>query len=264
MPNAMPGREALLKAEELAVKALELADTLAEPHAALGNLKRYLHWDFPGSEKEFKRAIELDPSSFQAHYGYSYSLTAMGRHNEAIAEIRRAQQLDPHNLLTRRAAANHFNSARRYDEAIEQCQIALEIDPNYRLVYAPLAVAYEGKGQFGEAVTARQKSLTLGGRSEEEVTGLSDAYATSGREGYWRWMLDDFTEIVRQGGNIRGRDIAAIHVRLGEKDQAFEWLEKDYQEHEGGLIFIRVDPGWDLLRDDPRFQDLLRRMNLEP
>jgi serine/threonine-protein kinase len=153
--------------------------------------------------------------------------------------------------------------ARRYDEAIEQCLLALEIDPNYRLAYEFLARVYENMGKYDEAAAARQKDWILGGASEEEIAGLSEA-AALGTKAYWRWLLNNREKRASQGEYFRPINFAIGHAQLDEKDQAFEWVAKAYEERDGGLITIAVDPYWDPLRDDPRFQDLLRRMNLEP
>jgi len=139
----------------------------------------------------------------------------------------------------------------------------LALDSNFQAVYETLADSYLGKGLYEEAVATLQKSLILEGASEEEVVGLADAYATSGEMGYWQWQLDYVKERAKQA-YVRPIAFAEFYAQLGEKDQAFEWLEKAYQERDGGLVFLNVRQEWDPLRDDPRFQDLLRRMNLQP
>ncbi len=261
--GAMSGQEAMPLAEEMAEKALEIDNTLAEAHAALGDVRRAYYWDDLGAEREYKIALELDPSSYRAHYGYSFALSTMGQHDEAIAQIRRAQELDPLSLEARQAAANLFMNARRYSEALEQSEAALELDPDFRLGWNRMGWAYEEMGQYQEAAAARLKALILGGASQEEVAGLADA-ATLGAESYWRWRLVYSTERVKRGESVSPDTFANIYTHLGEKDQALEWLEKAFAERETGLTFLKTRPVWDPLRDDPRFHDLLRRMNLEP
>ncbi len=256
--RAMPKQEAMPKAEELAIKALEIDNSLSEAHTELGRVKLFYYWDWAGAEKEFKLAIELDPSSADAHSGYAFFLEAMGRFDEAIEEGRRKQQLDPLNPGV--PLVEYFHNARRYDEAIEQAQTLLEINPNFQQLYRTLSFPYEAKGMYEEAAATLQKEWILGGASEEEVAGLSDA-ATLGAEAYWRWKLDYFTEKANQE-YVPPTEFIVIHAALGEKDQAFELLEKAYDEHEGTLWLLKVSPKFDPLRDDPRFQDLLRRMNL--
>ena len=153
--------------------------------------------------------------------------------------------------------------ARRYEEAIQESRAALDMNPNYQRAYFWLLSAYQAMGLYQEAATALQTLLTLQGASEEEVAGLADA-AALGAEGYWRWMLDYDEERERRGEYVRPTNFAISFAHLGEKDQAFEWLERAYEEREALLMYLKGSPLFDPLRDDPRFQDLLRRMNLEP
>jgi len=261
--DAMAAEEAMPRAEELANKALEIDSTLAEALTTRASIKRAYYWDWEGAERDYKRALELDPSSSLTHAMYAFWMTVMGRHEEAISLARRAQQLDPFALHQRAQLAAVFFMARRHDEAAEQAQRMLEIDPTYATAYGNLLVSYLATGSYQEAVAARQMQMSLTGASEEEVAGLSEAYATSGMDGYWRWRLDYRTEQATQE-YVSPASFANIHAQLGEKDQAFEWLEKAYEERDGSLIFLKSAPAWDPLRDDPRFTDLLRRMNLEP
>ena len=260
--RAMPAEEGMLKAEEMATKALELDSTLAEAHTVLADVKRHYYWDWEGAEKEYKLAMELDPSFFEAPYGYAFFMSAMGRHDEAIALGKRAQQLDPLNPATRTSAASRLRFARRFEESIEEIQSTFEMDPNYLPANKNLAEVYENMDLYEEAVAARGKALIFEGASEEEVADLSRAFATSGPKGYWRWLLDYHKEKADRGEYVAPMDIAIYHAQLDETDQAFEWLEKAYEAR--GLSLLKADPYWDPLRDDPRFNDLLRRMNLEP
>ncbi len=255
-PAAMP------KAEEMALKALELDDQFAEAHAVRGDVLRAFHWDWAEAEKEYKRAIELDPSSFDAHYGYAFLLGALGRHDESIIEIKLAQQVDPLNPAARTAAASMFRYARRYEESIEQLEAVLEIEPDFAGAYQRLALIYELTGLYQEAAAARQQEQILGGASTGKMAGILKAAAT-GKEAYWRWWLGYNQEKAKKE-YFSPREFAGIYAQLGEKDQAFEWLEKAFADRVPGLFNIKVAPGWDPLRDDPRFTDLLQRMNLMP
>jgi len=257
--RVMSTEEAMPKAEEMAMKALELDHTLAETHAVLGDIQRVFHWNLEEAEKEYKLAMELDPSSYGAPFGHSFVMSALGRHDEAIVAIQRAQQLDPLNPLARTAAALHFIWARRYDEAIEQARAVQQIYPDLPRVYQRLAFTYEFMELFDEAAAAWQQWQSLVGVSEEEVAGISEA-ASSGMEAYWRWMLD----YARANGNVSTLIVASYYARLGEKDQAFEWLEKAYEERESSMVLLNVYPSFDPIRNDPRFTDLLLRLNLEP
>ncbi|MDA2935563.1 protein kinase, partial [Acidobacteria bacterium AH-259-D05] len=260
--HAMPHREAMPKAEDLLMKGLEIDNALGEAHALLGSLKHNYHRDWAGAEKEFKLAIELDPSSVGVHQGYAFFLTRMGRHDEAIAHSRRALQLDPLNFTARTVLAEHFHKARRYDEGIEQCRTVLETDPDYQRAHYVISWMYEEKGLYKEAAAAYQKYLTLGGAGQDEVAGLSDA-AASGAESYWRWKLDYWKERAKQE-YVQSWQFAKIYAVLDEKDQAFDWLDRAYEARESSLASLKVNPRFDNLRSDPRFQDLLLRMNLEP
>ena len=260
--HAMPHREAMPKAEELVMTALELDNRLGEAHARLGRLKTTYHWDWAGAEKEFKLALELDPSSASAHTGYAALLLWMGRSDEGIAHMRRALQLDPLNYGRRARLAEHFHKARRYDEGIEQCQAVLEINPNFQRAHYVISWMYEEKGLYKEATAAYQRYLILGGASQEEVAGLAEA-AASGHEDYWRWRLDYWKERAK-AEYVQSWQFAKIYAALGEKDQAFEWLEKAYEGREASLGSLKVHPRFDSFRSDPRFHDLLLRLNLEP
>jgi len=262
---AMPHREAMPKAKDLAMKALEIDNSLGEAHAWLGMLRLQFDYDWLEAEKEFKLAIEFSPSYDWSHLGYAFYLTAMGRHDEAIAEAKKAWQLNPLDLGLITVVAEHLFNARRYDEAMEQCQTVLDIDPTFQRAHNVLRWVYEIKGMYEEAAAAWQKvEITLGRANEEEVAGLSDA-AASGAEAYWRWRLDYGTERAEQGEYMSPSGFYQIYAALGEKDKAFEWLEKAYEARQGGnFTTLKVTPRLDPLRDDPRFQDLLRRMNLAP
>jgi serine/threonine-protein kinase len=259
--GVIPPGEAIPKAEELAMKALEIDNMLGLAHGALAAIRYRYHWDWEGAERKFKIALELDPVSTMGPY--PALMSTMGRHDEAIALAKRAIQLDPARLGLRMVTAAVLAHARRYDEAIEQCEIVLDLNPNFN-VYRRLSEVFALKGLYEDAVSAYQKFLTLEGiANEEEITGLADAYQISGKEGYWRWMLDYWTERAKQE-YVPRTDFAMIYAYLGDKDQAMRWLEEGYKEHEFLMTSLKVAPAWDPLRDDPRFQDLLLRMNLEP
>ena len=259
--RAAPAQEAMPQAEETAMKALELDDTLSEAHAVLADVKRAYHWDWAGAEEEYNLALQLDPGSFDAPNQYAFFLTGMGRHDESTAMGRRAQQLNPLDPSMRAGACARLGYARRYEEAMLECQAALELEPDYLSAYRDLGQIYEDMALYPKAAAARQKEWTLSGASEEEVTGLTTA-AISGKEDYWQWTLDYWKRRSEQE-YVSASTFARIYASLGDKDQAFEWLEKAHQARDGTLL-VMIDPLLDPLRDDPRFQDLLLRMNLEP
>ncbi len=259
-----PAEEFVSLAEAAAKKAVELDDSLAEGHTALATVKAN-KWDWPEAEREFKRAIELNPNYANAHYFYAFFyLTPMGRHEESIREMKRALELDPLSLIMNSNLARAYFLARQYDQAIAQERKTLEIDPNFPHAHAYLAAVYEQKGMFREAAEEWGKShfyiLSL---SPAEVAALKQAYAEKGAKGYWQKSIEFFRVRSKQD-YVRSWLYPQAYVRLGDKDKAFEWLEKAYQGHDVGLGFLKVHPAFDSLRSDPRYKDLMRRVGLPP
>ncbi len=250
--------EVLPRAKEAVEKALAIDDTLAEAHAALGSIRFYA-WDWSGAEREFKRAIELNPNYKPSHPNYQQYFLNMKRFDEAVAESKRVLELDPVSAHYNRNVAMILYFARRYDEAIEQCQRTLELDPNMLTAYNWLWRAYEQKGLYDQAVEAYLKTGQI---NPEAVAALRGAYATSGWKGFWRKALDVNMERAKRGVNLHA--LAENYARLGEKDQALYWLEKAIERREAVITIHNRNPFWDGFRSDPRFADLIRRMGLEP
>jgi tetratricopeptide (TPR) repeat protein len=246
-------------------KALELDPNIAEVHNSLAGLRLYYYRDVPGAESEFKRAIELDPNYVEARAHYGGYLTLIGRFDEAVAQSKRAQELDPLSPgISRRFGRTLFH-ARRYDEAIQQFLRALELNPGYTLAHEDLGDAYEQKKMYGEAVAAWREAMTLS-RNDELAATLERAYKKSGYEGAVKAAsqkrLEQLVEKARRGEFVPAMDFVRLYVRLGDKEQAFAWLEKAYGERTRLIFNIKVDPLFDDLSADPRFADLLRRLNL--
>ena len=256
--GALP-KEAFPKAKAAALKALELDGSLAEAHAALGFVLLYWDWDWSAAESELKRAIELNPSYVVGHHWYAEYLSAMGRHDKAIAEVKRAQELDPLSPLMLVIGGEVCIFARRYDEDIEQCRKALELDSNYALAHSYLGDAYLGKRMYKEAITEYENYARLSNRT----LGLAFAYAAAGRRAEAVQILDRAREQLKPG-EIPLWSVACLYIGLGENQRALDWLEKAYEERDPNMIFLKVDFGLDPLRSDPRFQNLLRRMNFPP
>jgi TolB-like protein/Tfp pilus assembly protein PilF len=261
--SAVSSAEAAPKAKAAALRALELDDTLAEAYTALAT-KTFNHdWDWSVAEKGFQRARALNPGYNPVHQRYSLYLVAMGRTDESAAEISRAMELDPGSLSTNFSDGWRFYLARRYDEAIIQLRSTLEMDPNYPLAHLVLGQAYEQRGAYEGAVAELQKAAALSRRSPHMIAELGHAFAIEGkRDEAWN-VLDELRGLSPQH-YVSPFDIATVYAGLGEKDRAMEWLEKAYQDRSSGLVFAKVDPELDSLRSDPRFSDLLRRMNLQP
>ena len=261
--NRIPPREAMPKAKAAAMRALELDETLAEAHASLGRVLAAYDWDWTSAEKEYKRAIELNPRYATAHQWYGGYLAVMGRSNEALAERKRAQELDPLSLIINSELGMAFYYARDYDQAIEQFHKTLELDQNFPPGRAFLLAAYEQKGMYGEAIAEFKRAIPAKGISEVGLlrAGLGHTYAVSGKKSEARKVLAELKQLSEQG-YVPAPSIALIYAGLGEKDQAFAWLEQGYEERAFQMQWIKIEPRWDSLRSDPRFQDLLGRLGV--
>ncbi len=253
----LPPQEAFPRAKAAAMKALEIDDTLAEAHTSLAFARHHYDWDWSGAEEEYKRALELNPGYATAHQWYAEYLTTVGRHEEAIAEIRRAQELDPLSLVIDSNVGRLLYHAHRYDQAIDELQNTLKLDPNYFWAHVFLGMAFEQKGMYAEAMAEAQKVVALAGGGPNVV--LARAYAASGRMDDARKMLKALQQ--RYGEDVESYSMGGIHAALGEKDEAFAWLEKAYDEHSFFLVFLKTEPWFDPLHTDPRFADLLGRLS---
>jgi Flp pilus assembly protein TadD len=248
----------MARAKEAARKALALDETLAEAHTSLAFVLMHYDWNWRESEKEFRRAIELNPSYPTAHHWYAYHLAAHGRHDEAIAEIHRAQELDPLSLIINTDRAEIYYFARRYDEAVAYARQTLEIEPDFPLAHRIHGWALLQQGQYDTAIDAFRRAGQ--GRPEMDHC-LAYAFAASGRRAEARREL---REMERLGRPRYGRALwlAVPRAALGEVDAAFEWLEKAHSERDGTLILLSAAPFFDPIRADPRFADLVRRLGL--
>jgi eukaryotic-like serine/threonine-protein kinase len=220
----MPPLEAMPKAKAAAESALRLDDSLAETHAALGGLKLFYDWDWASAEKEFKRAIELNASSVEAHLGYATYLTAAGRFDEALAEDKLAVELDPASTRARVAGLSHMYLARRFDQATEQCRKAIELAPNVGTPHAILGLALSHQGPSAEAVGEAEKGEQLSG-SPSHLAMLGYIYAKAGRRSDAQRVIGRLAEVSKQR-YVCSFDVACIFAGLREPDRAFEWLKK--------------------------------------
>jgi tetratricopeptide (TPR) repeat protein len=249
------------KAKEAAQKALQIDDTLAEAHASLAFINTMYDWDSPSAEKEFQRSIELNPNYATARSWYALTLAGTGRFEEAIAQAKRALTLDPVSMIANWNAGYIFYVARQYDNAIDQERKTLELDSDFVPARAILGESYIQKSMFKEAVAEFERALMISPADAYALGGLGQAYAAAGRRPEAQKVLDRLNELSKKK-YVAPWTNAAIYSGLGEKDKAFEWLEKVYEER--SVVNIRTDPIFDPLRSDPRFADLLRRMNLQP
>ena len=258
--SALTPKEAFPKAKAAALKALELDDTLAEAYTSLGAIKVFYEWDWAGAERDFERALLLNPGYADVHQRYGIYLVARGRFDEAAAELKRAQELDPLSLITSTMAGYPLYYGREYDRAIEQFRKTLEMDPNFSMAHFRLALAYEQKGLYEKAVTELETSKALSD-DRDVIAMLSRVYALMGRRGEAEGALAELQDRASQT-YVSSYNRAAIHAALEEKDRALEWLERAYDERSYWLIYLGVDPLLDGLRDDARFTSLMRRVGL--
>jgi len=247
------------KAVASALRAVEADDQLGEAHASLGFVKLYYERDWEGAERELARAVELKPESAVARRWHAFNLSAMGRHEEAVAEIGRARECAPRSPVVATGVANVLFLAGRFDEAIEQCQRALELDPGSMSTHIVLRWCYERKGMCEEALAVYEQERAFAGDSPTTCAKYAHVLASCGRSDEARAELE---KVISEGA-MRGAlayEAAVVYSLLGENERALEWLGRAAREHAVGLAFVRVDPRLDGLRGDARFAELLRRV----
>jgi tetratricopeptide (TPR) repeat protein len=239
---------------------LELDGDLPAAHASLGIIMSEYDWNWDGAGEQLRRAIDLNPSFSDAHERYSQYLSYIGRFDAAITEARLARQLDPLSVVNNALVGLVLYRARRYDEALVELKQAVEMNPAHPTPYLPLGLAYSMKDQHQEAVAALEKSVALAPESSELVAQLALAHGRAGQADTARSGLATLRERSRSQ-HVSPFSFALIHTSLGESQAALEWLEEAYKEHDWYLCVLKIEPIFDPLRSDPRFQDLLRRMN---
>jgi serine/threonine-protein kinase len=257
----VPPREVVPKAKAAALKALEIDDGLAEAHVSLAFANFIYDWDWPAAGKHFERALALNPAYPNAHAWYSFYLAALGRSDEALAEAKRALDLDPASPGMNQVMALHLYYARRFDEAIEQFRKTLEMD--YHDARVGLGFAYAAKGMYREALPEFEKYAELDRGTPRSIIFVGYAHARLNERSQALWGLDELRALSKQR-YVPSAGFALVYMGLGDKDQAFAWLEKAYEERSRILPMLKMDPLWDPLRSDLRFQDLLRRIGLPP
>jgi serine/threonine protein kinase/Flp pilus assembly protein TadD len=266
--DAMPPAEAYPKAKAAVEKALQIDEALSEAHTQLGWIHLLYDRDWPGAEREFRRGVESNPNNPAAHQGYAHYFAAMGRSEEARAEMRRAQELDPLSLIISADAGKILYHSRQYDEAVVELRRTLEMDPGFPVARLMIGYVYAQKGMHREAFAAFQKTpdtaqSLLESGSPQVMGWLGYIYATMGRKDEAQKVIERI-ESLKGRGYISPYDIAVIYAGLGQKDQAFIWLEKGFADRYWMVSLIKVDPKLDALRSDARFQDLLNRAGLAP
>jgi Flp pilus assembly protein TadD len=259
----LPANDFILKAETAAKKALELDATLAEPHAALGMIRSQYQWDWKDADKEFRRAIELDPNYPTAHDWYSVSLQFQSKLEEALSEGKRAQELDPLSPVICNNLGVVLDYMERYDLAREEFNKAFELDPTFALAHESLGLLYAQQGKFDEAVGEMKNFKRMVGENDPWYLGdLGYIYAKAGRKDEATNMLNQLLELSKQGYTVSAQ-LAGIYAGLGNKDKAFEWIEKGYDEQDYWIGSLKVGPEWNNLRSDPRYTVMLKKIGLD-
>jgi len=256
----IPPDEGCGKAKGLAQKALEMDTSLAEAHTSLAWATIHYDYDFITAKKEYEHAIELNPRYATAHQWFGLNLAMMGRYEEGVNEAKRAVRLEPHSVIISGSLGMVYWCARRYDQQIDQLENTLDLDPNYFQMQWGLGFAYLEKSMYELAITKVRKALQLSRDAPMFIALLGETYAAAGYREDAQKILEQLKELSKQR-YVSPYVVGRIYAALNEKDEAFRWLETAYQSRAAWMPFLKVDPRLDGLRSDPRFQDLLRRMN---
>ena len=259
----VPPHEAMPKSKAAALEAVRLDNRLASGHVTLGVVKMQYDWDWAGAEKEFRRAIELRPSDGAGHRLYGWLLIALGRFKEAQAEMRRPLEAEPVNDFNLMELGLSYYFARQYEPALEQCRRAIGIDPTSYWSHMLLGWAYEQEGKFPSALDAFTKANRLND-SSQVIASLGHAYAVAGQRAEAEKVIADLQK-KSEHSYVSPYDVATIYAGLGDREQTLVWLGKAYEDRSGWLaLWLNVDPKFDALRSDPRFQTLLRGIGFAP
>ena len=253
--------EAFPKGKVAAMTALQLDPDLGEAHTPLAAVLWLHDWKWQEAQAEFQRSLELNPTYPTANHWYAEYVMTMGRQVEAIAKMKNSQELDPLSLIINVAIGWASYMARRYDEALEQLLRTVELEPNYPVTYWILGLLYRKTGRYELAISVGEKGVNLSGGSPLMRAALAHTLGESGRGQEALQLLEDLTKLAKHK-YVAPYFFAGIHIGLGENDRAIEYLEKSYEEHSHWLIYLHIDPSMDGLRNNPRFQELLKRVGL--
>jgi len=260
----LPANETFPEAKQAARKALALDANSAEAYSSLCSVATFYDWDWRAAEMACSRAIELNPSYGPAHHMYSHYFISTGRFAESLRESLRYLELDPLSPAAKTHLGTHYKMARQYDLAIEVLRRTVELAPNFPDAYGELASSYIGKGAYQEAVPPARKAVMLtGGKGYLYLGLLGEAYGMAGRRSEATKVLEEIRGVSR-GGFVPARTTVPVLIALGERDRAIEQLQRAFEEHDQLIPYLKVWCMFDPLRSDPRFQDLLRRMNFPP
>jgi TolB-like protein/Tfp pilus assembly protein PilF len=261
--SLLPPREMMPKAKEAAMNALALDDTLAEAHASLAGILKGYDWDWAAAEKEYRRALELNPNYATAHHLYADFLSAMGRPEEGLLEIHLAQALDPLSLVINMEVGWNFYIAREYERAIKHSLKTLELEPHFSPAHYTLGLAYLQLGMHDESIAEFRQALEGSSGNPAPLAALGHAYARTGNTSEARDVLDRMTRLARRS-YVSSYLCALIHAELGEEQPACDFLDNAVVERDSWLVWLKTDPRFDVLRPSPRFQNLLLRIGFAP
>ncbi|MFC2163599.1 tetratricopeptide repeat protein [Acidobacteriota bacterium] len=256
----LAANEAYPKAKAAASKALEIDNTLAQAHNSLAGLLTSFFWDWERAEDEFKRAIELNPNYSTAHIWYAEHLWSMGRAEESIQQAKIALELDPLSLMIRTVLGIVFHFAGQYEQAVKQYQSTLEIDPDFQEAHHWLGRTYVQMGEFEDAIEHLQIANKLSGEETGDQAVLGYAFALAGKRTEAEEILDQLKSMA-SNRYVSPLDIAMLCTGLDKKSEAIGWLEKAYEERSERFVYLKVNPEFDPLRAEPRFKDLMDKMN---
>ena len=256
----LPPKESHPKAREAANKALQLDAALSEAYTARGLVASFYEWDWDAAEQDFQSAFMVNSNDATAHHWYAEHLMNVGQADRAIAELERARELDPLSLPINATLGRAYRDARRYEESINQCRKTLDIDPDFALAHWCLGVSYVAEKQYAEAITEMQRANIVG-ESPLYKYGLGYAYAAAGNKTRARAIIEELKQ-ESHTTYMPAYFIAAIYGELAEKDRAFVWLQRAYDERDPQITYLLLDPFMDPLRSDPRFNDLVRKVGL--
>ncbi len=254
-------REVMPKAKAAALRALALDNNLGEGHAALGFVNLYYDWDWQAAQREYSRAFELNPKYILLRLPRSFFLAARGKADESLREVHEAQALDPLDIGLRCSEGRLLYYAHRYDEAISRYQKALELEPGHLSNCTWLGLAYLKKGMYAEAIAELRKADIPGARSTLPIAALSAAYYLSGKKAEGLQRLERLLAL-RRNRFVSSYDIAVFYAAIGDRKQTLDWLDKAIEERAGLVVYLRVDPIWDSVRDDPRFEKIIRQVGI--
>ncbi len=261
LTSGVPSWEVMPKAKAAALRAIEIDETLAEAHAALGYILFFYDWDWQAAEKAYLRAFEIDPNSGDAHFGYAHLLSNTGRHEQAVAEIKLSRELDPVSLGTNALEGQILSFAGRKDEALDRLNKTIDLNPNFWLAHLFISDVYSEKEMYAEAVVALKKAGEISGNSQSQAY-RAYALAKWGKPEEARGLLDELLKLSKER-YVPPYILAVVYNGLGESEIALDHLEKAFEDKNVLMVFLKVEPKWNNLRAEPRFTELIKRMRLE-